>query len=195
MQLIGPPPPPPPGPPAPAPGTARCPAVGFVEHAPGYWSNPTPNTSNTKPPVSVAECGAKCSADPACEAFEVYDPAGSKQCHTFEGTMKPPFISVTSGKMVTCVKNKTEARLAASTAAASSIYVVGARVAGYDTALFGLPPAKSQQQVILFDATPNVLVCTTHISNAVSARNGPIAAWGSLFSFVVDWALRSTATR
>ena len=38
-----------------------------------------------------------------------------------------------------------------------------------------------------------VLVCTTQLSNAVTARNGPIAAWSSLFSFVINWAVASSS--
>eukprot|EP01045_Picozoa_sp_COSAG04_P012848 COSAG04_NODE_882_length_9663_cov_8.381639_3_plen_546_part_00 len=192
VQLAGPgqPPPAPPGPGPPAPGPPHagcaCPG-GYRNHAGGYWSNPTPNTSSTKPPISVAACAAKCTADVACVAFEVFDPAATMQCHTFEGAMKAPFTS--NSNMCTCVKgNGTDGAATARErgAAETSVYVVGARVAGYDAAVFGLPPDKRQQQVMLF-STGSVLVCSTHLSNAVAARNGPIAAWGSLYSFVINW--------
>jgi hypothetical protein len=94
------PPPPPPPPPPPSVG-CKCP-TGFSSHASGYWSNPTPNTTGTKPPISVAACAAECAAHAACLAFEVFDPQSTMQCHTFEGAMKAPFKPVAN--MCTCVK-------------------------------------------------------------------------------------------
>jgi hypothetical protein len=79
---------------------------GYTEHAPGYWANPLPDTNATQPPVSVAACGARCSADAQCVAFEVYAPGTMQQCHTFDKVMAPPFTP--SGNMVTCIKNKTQ---------------------------------------------------------------------------------------
>ena len=135
----------PPAPPPPPSASCTCP-TGFASHAPGFWSNLTPNTSSTKPPISVAACAAKCEADAACLAFEVFDPTSTMQCHTFEGAMKAPFRLYAN--MCTCVKSKRTDNAAA--AAAATVYVVGARVAGYDTAVYGLPPKKTEQQIMLF---------------------------------------------
>jgi hypothetical protein len=90
-----------PPPPQPLPPSTGCP-TGFSSHASGYWSNPTPNTTGTKPPISVAACATKCAANAACLAFEVFDPHSTMQCHTFEGVMKAPFKPVAN--MCTCVK-------------------------------------------------------------------------------------------
>ena len=162
VQLAGPGPPPPPGPAPPGPPHAGCACpAGFLNHTGGYWANPTPNTSSTKPPISVAACAAKCTADAACVAFEVFDPTATMQCHTFEGAMQKPFTS--NSNMCTCVKGSTDgAATARERRAETSVYVVGARVAGYDAAVFGLPPDKRQQQVMLF-STGNVLVCSTQV--------------------------------
>lgn len=194
LQLVGPqgpPSPPPPGPPTPATGCPR----GYATHTPGYWSNPTPNTSSTKPPIPVPKCAAVCSADSSCVAFEVFDPSNLMQCHTFKDMMKQPFTP--NANMVTCVKNNSDAFLHDDIAAHSAIaakdrvFVVGARVAGYDHAVFGVPPSQAQQQVVLFAATDDILVSTTQLSNAVTARNGPIAAWGTLFEFIVGWVCKT----
>ena len=186
VQLAGPGPPPPPAPPGPAPpgpthAGCACPA-GFLNHTGGYWANPTPNTSSTKPPISVAACAAKCTADAACVAFEVFDPTATMQCHTFEGAMQKPFTS--NSNMCTCVKGSTDgAATASERGAETSVYVVGARVAGYDAAVFGLPPDKRQQQVMLF-STGNVLVCSTQVilptAPGVSKRRAEFGALGPL---------------
>ena len=46
----------------------------------------------------------------------------------------------------------------------------------------------------LFAATDDFLVSTTQLTNAVTARNGPIAAWGALFDFIAGWVTRTTVT-
>lgn len=97
--------------PAPANGTdAGCPA-GYTEHAPGFWGNPIPNTNASQPAVGVDACGARCSADPQCVAFEVFDPNNLQQCHTFDKVMSPPFTPNTN--MRTCVKNHSSFEVAA----------------------------------------------------------------------------------
>jgi hypothetical protein len=90
-----------PVPAAPRPSAMGCPA-GYSEHAPGYWANPTPDTNRTQPAAGVAACGARCSADARCVGFEVWDPGGLRQCHTFVEVMALPFTS--SANMRTCVK-------------------------------------------------------------------------------------------
>jgi hypothetical protein len=101
LSVPGPVPPAPSPPPPPGMG-CKCP-TGFSSHASGYWSNPTPNTTGTKPPISVAACAAKCAGDATCRAFEVFDPEGTMQCHTFEGALRTPFTPC--GNMCTCVKS------------------------------------------------------------------------------------------
>ena len=51
-----------------------------------------------------------------------------------------------------------------------AVHVVSARVAGYDSAVFGIPANTNQTQIILFSATESVLVSTTKLSNLITAR-------------------------
>lgn len=187
--------PPPPGPPDPV---TRCP-TGYATHTPGYWSNPTPNTSSIKPPIPVPKCASMCTADPSCVAFEVFDPLHLMQCHTFKVAMQKPFTA--NANMITCVKKNSEDGhpddalvVTSTTAAMDRVFIVGARVAGYDNAVFGLPASQAQQQIVLFAATDDVLVSTTQLTNAVTARNGPIAAWGVVFDFIAGWITRTTVS-
>jgi hypothetical protein len=135
VQILGPPPPPPAPTPPPGPPHAGCTCPsGFANHTSGYWANPTPNTSSLKPAVSVPACAAKCSADAACLAFEVWKPTSTMQCHTFEGALKSPFTPFTPNEdMCTCVKSNHTSMPTARDRVEPTVYVVGARVAGYDT--------------------------------------------------------------
>jgi hypothetical protein len=98
-----------------------CPA-GYSEHAPGYWANALPDTNGTQPATGVAACGARCSADAQCVAFEVYDPGNLQQCHTFDKVMALPFSP--NGNMRTCVKSNRSAVDTASGVGAPTVDVL-----------------------------------------------------------------------
>ena len=78
----------------------------------------------------------------------------------------------------------------ADTAAAgqgAAVFAVAARVAGVDTAVFGLPRNNSEVAVVLFAATADVLVATTSFSNVLRGRYAPVSEWRTLLSFVMAW--------
>jgi hypothetical protein len=68
-----------------------------------------------------------------------------------------------------------------------NVYVAAAQVAGFDKTIFGMPTDASKSAVVLFAATDDVLLCTTRISNVITARYGPIAHWQALFAFIFEW--------
>ena len=60
-----------------------------------------------------------------------------------------------------------------------------ARVAGYDTAVYGLP---EDARPLLFEAPQhNALVATTKLSGFVTGRYGTTAAWGIVWSRILQW--------
>lgn len=64
-------------------------------------------------------------------------------------------------------------------------HVVAARVAGFDTAVFGLPMTTAP---ILFELPAGrVLVATTKLSHFVTGRYAPQDAWQALWSGVLSW--------
>jgi hypothetical protein len=68
---------------------------------------------------------------------------------------------------------------------ADTSHLVMARVAGFDEAVFGLPP---ETQPILFEhARGGALVATTKLSQFVTARYAPSAAWQSVWRAVLRW--------
>jgi hypothetical protein len=72
----------------------------------------------------------------------------------------------------------------ATAAVPSCVHVMGARVAGYDTAVFGLPTDPNASTIVLFSATADVLISTTHLSNLITARYGPLVAYTALLRFM-----------
>ena len=65
-------------------------------------------------------------------------------------------------------------------------HMVLARVAGYDTAVYGL--AETPTHPILFELpTGNTLVSTTKLSQFVSGRYGPKDAWQQFWKVVLNW--------
>ncbi len=73
-------------------------------------------------------------------------------------------------------------------AAAPSI--VMARVAGFDTAVYGLP---EETHPILFEhPRGNVLVATTKLSQFVTGRYAPAEAWKHVWGWILAWASRGT---
>lgn len=71
--------------------------------------------------------------------------------------------------------------------------LVVARVAGFDSAVFGLP---EEAQPILFEleeipsARPEMLVATTKLSQFVTARYAPAEAWATIWKTVFLWLSR-----
>ena len=65
-------------------------------------------------------------------------------------------------------------------------HLVLARVAGYDTAVFGLP--ESEVHPLLFEhPRGNILVATTKLSQFVTARYAPTDAWPAVWRMVFAW--------
>lgn len=70
-------------------------------------------------------------------------------------------------------------------ARARAPHIVYARVAGYDTAIYGLPVSTHP---ILFEARPGLLAATTKLSQFVTARYAPSEAWTAIWRAILDWA-------
>jgi len=64
-------------------------------------------------------------------------------------------------------------------------YLVLARVAGFDRAVFGLP---AETHPVLFEASPHLLVATTKLSQFRTARYGPQDAWQAVWRWILRWA-------
>jgi len=70
-------------------------------------------------------------------------------------------------------------------AKADGAHVVAARVAGFDSAVFGLPP---ETDSILFELPgQRALVATTKLSHFVTGRYAPQDAWQALWAGVLAW--------
>ena len=83
----------------------------FALHESGYWRNADPcphgfrNCTQDGANATVALCAAKCRADPACAAFEVYSlgqPPPQAACYTFSHQLSPPFTP--NDLCFTCVR-------------------------------------------------------------------------------------------
>ena len=68
-------------------------------------------------------------------------------------------------------------------------WIVSAIVAGYDTAVFGLPNSTNSTAPILMHLSthPNVLVSSTRLSNVVHGRHAPVSTFSSLWSAIFDF--------
>ena len=74
------------------------------------------------------------------------------------------------------------------TVSAPEVHIVAARVAGFDTAVFGLP---AERRPILCELEGGrVLVAATRLSQFVTGRYAPAEAWRALWSGVLNWLLR-----
>lgn len=63
--------------------------------------------------------------------------------------------------------------------------LVSARVAGYDTAVYGLPVNSAP---ILFEIScTNLLISTTKLSNFITGRYAPKGAWKSIWEWILKW--------
>ena len=69
---------------------------------------------------------------------------------------------------------------------AESPYMVVARIAGFDAAVYGLDSTETHP--ILFELPEtNVLVSTTKLSHFITGRYAPKDAWKSIWGFVFNW--------
>jgi hypothetical protein len=66
---------------------------------------------------------------------------------------------------------------------AAGAWLVAARVAGYDHAVYGLP--KSGVWPVLFEHSPDVLVATTALSRFVTGRYAPADAWEPIWKQIL----------
>jgi len=66
---------------------------------------------------------------------------------------------------------------------ADDAHIIVARVAGFDRAVFGLPKPAFP---LLFEARPGLLVATTKLSQFVTARYAPAAAWTRIWEWILD---------
>ena len=64
-------------------------------------------------------------------------------------------------------------------------HIVLAKVAGFDTAVYGLP--KETWPILFEHERGDLLVATTKLSHFVTARYGPQAAWQSVWKMVLNW--------
>jgi hypothetical protein len=64
--------------------------------------------------------------------------------------------------------------------------LVLARVAGFDTAVYGLP---EETVPLLFEQSDLMLVATTCLSRFVTARYAPVAAWEQVWTGILEWLL------
>lgn len=69
---------------------------------------------------------------------------------------------------------------------AKPLIVLG-KIAGYDTAVFGIDDVKTYP--VLYNSG-NVLVATTSFSNCISGRYGPADSWAKIMSYVLGWVLK-----
>jgi len=74
---------------------------------------------------------------------------------------------------------------------AASPHIVVARVAGFDSAIYGLPP---ETFPILYEhPRGNLLVSTTKLSQFVTARYAPTAAWRAIWQWILGWVMQGEA--
>ena len=74
-------------------------------------------------------------------------------------------------------------------AKAENHHLVLARVAGYDTAVYGLP---TEVHPILFSHSDSVLVATSKLSQFRTGRYGPRASWKALWEGLLAWLTGGT---
>lgn len=71
--------------------------------------------------------------------------------------------------------------------AAPAADIVLARVAGFDTAVFGLPETGVQPVLFAHPTAPHLLVATTMLSQFVTARYAPTEAWSRIWRHILRW--------
>lgn len=71
-------------------------------------------------------------------------------------------------------------------------HIVAARVAGFDTAVYGLP--ETAYPILFEHPDGGILVATTKLSHFVTGRYAPVDAWRTLWQGVIDWLCRGQKT-
>jgi hypothetical protein len=66
-------------------------------------------------------------------------------------------------------------------------HLVLARVAGYNTAVYGLPPKDVHPILFEHPSRDRLLISTTKLSGCVRGRYGPQAAWQHLWKVILQW--------
>jgi len=64
--------------------------------------------------------------------------------------------------------------------------LVLARVAGYDTAIYGLPQ-ESVKPILFIAPEGEILIATTKLSQFVTGRYGPVNAWRFIWDWILGW--------
>ena len=70
---------------------------------------------------------------------------------------------------------------------AANPHLVLAKVAGYDTAVFGLPESSGVWPLLFTNPRGDVLVATTKLSQFVTGRYAPTDAWPPVWKMVLGW--------
>jgi len=73
-------------------------------------------------------------------------------------------------------------------ASAEKPHIVAARVAGFDTAVYGLP--ETSYPILFEHPDADMLVATTKLSHFVTGRYAPADAWRTLWQRMFDWLCR-----
>lgn len=68
---------------------------------------------------------------------------------------------------------------------ATRAHIVVARVAGFDTAVYGLP--QTSHPILFEPEGGHVLVATTKLSQFATARYAPTDAWAPIWRWILDW--------
>ncbi len=76
---------------------------------------------------------------------------------------------------------------------AANPHLVSARVAGFDTAVYGLP--KGTWPLLFEHRGGNVLVATTKLSHFVTGRYGPTDAWAEVWRMILGWLSPANSVR
>jgi hypothetical protein len=71
-------------------------------------------------------------------------------------------------------------------AANNKTHLVLARIAGFDTAVFGIPE-KDSHALLFEDETGHILTATTQLSRSITARFAPSAAWITVWQAILSW--------
>ncbi len=67
--------------------------------------------------------------------------------------------------------------------------IVIARVAGFDSAVFGIPENAAPILARMPLGDQEMMVCTSRLSNFITARYAPTDAWGAVWSYILRWLL------
>jgi hypothetical protein len=69
-------------------------------------------------------------------------------------------------------------------------HLVMARVAGFDTAVFGIPQ-KDVHALLFEEEGGRILTATTQLSRFITARYAPFTAWSTVWEAILSWVVRA----